>query len=93
MPYGPLNAGKVSIYVQMQNNYIKQRYTGAMTLPLRARWGFIFKCKTTTKIRGCYVPIIDTFASIKTKTTRLALGMSYPIWGPLIYIFVDGKKN
>ena len=64
-----------------------------MALPLRARWGFIFKCKTTTKIRGCYVPIIDTFASIKTKTTRLALCMSYPILGPLIHIFVDEKDK
>ena len=30
----------------------------------------------------------------KSQSTRpSALGMSYPIWGPLIYIFVDGKKN
>ena len=29
-----------------------------MALPLRARYGFIFKCKIPTRIRGCYVPII-----------------------------------
>ena len=29
----------------------------------------------------------------KQKTRPSALGMSDPIWGPLIYIFVDKKKK
>ena len=34
---GPIGASKVSVYVQMQNNYTKQRYTGAIWPPHRGQ--------------------------------------------------------
>jgi len=49
---GPIGASKVPVHVQMQNNYTISviTYTGAICMApsSRARYRFMFKCKTTT---------------------------------------------
>ena len=58
------------------------------------------KCFKIDTLRNAHLCLIDlgvhaTLSNLKieNKTRPSALGMSDPIWGPLIHIFVDEKKK